>query len=183
MRYLHAIGVVWPDVRPDNVVINSVSDAVVVDFGGAFAPSYIPTELLDTTQCGLLGLSHKETIMSPDAYEASESIEHAEMMLGNINRKSAEQMFVRIFTHDVEETRESNGKPSLLEFDTLQKLALQFSSQIPEDTFTPSQLQGFFQLHLNNATEAFVNIARWVERELSRSLLDDISIVSEGKTP
>ncbi|KAI8945142.1 P-loop containing nucleoside triphosphate hydrolase protein [Xylaria longipes] len=116
------------------------------------------------------------------------------VMLGNISRKSAEQMFVRMFIPDVEssplvpkdqsETRGSNGEPSLLEFDTLQNLALQFSSQIPEDTFTPSQLQGFFQLHLNNATEAVANIASWVERELSRSLLDDdISVVSEGKTP
>ncbi|KAH8158687.1 hypothetical protein CIB48_g9560 [Xylaria polymorpha] len=116
------------------------------------------------------------------------------VMLGNISRKSAEQMFVRMFTPDVEssplvpkdqyDARESNGEPSLLEFDTLQKLAFQFSSQIPEDTFTPSQLQGFFQLHLNNSTEAVANIASWVERELSKSLLDDdISIVSEGKTP
>ncbi|KAI0466700.1 P-loop containing nucleoside triphosphate hydrolase protein [Xylaria cf. heliscus] len=116
------------------------------------------------------------------------------VMLGNISRKSAEQMFVRMFTADIEsspllpkdqyETKESNEESSFLEFDTLQKLAVQFSSQIPEDTFTPSQLQGFFQLHLNDATEAVANVTSWVERELSRSVIeDDISIVSEGKAP
>ncbi|KAI0855940.1 P-loop containing nucleoside triphosphate hydrolase protein [Xylaria cubensis] len=112
------------------------------------------------------------------------------VMLGNISQKSAEQMFIRMFTPDVEssplvskdqhEKRESHEE-SLFELDTLRNLALQFSSQIPEDTFTPSQLQGFFQLHLNNATEAVDSIAHWVERELSRTLLDDISVVSEGK--
>ncbi|TGJ80978.1 hypothetical protein E0Z10_g7784 [Xylaria hypoxylon] len=115
------------------------------------------------------------------------------VMLGNISRKSAQQMFVRMFTPDVassplvakevyDET-DSDEESSLLESEVLQELALEFSSQIPEDTFTPSQLQGFFQLHLNSATGAVANISSWVERELSSSLLDDdISIVSEGKT-
>ncbi|KAF2965680.1 hypothetical protein GQX73_g7899 [Xylaria multiplex] len=114
------------------------------------------------------------------------------VMLGNISQKSAQQMFVRMFTPDVTSTllvtndvydsTDSDEEASLLEFDTLQELSLEFSSHIPEDTFTPSQLQGFFQLHLNSATEAVANISSWVERELSRSGIDDdISVVSEGK--
>ncbi|KAI3326290.1 P-loop containing nucleoside triphosphate hydrolase protein [Xylariaceae sp. AK1471] len=115
------------------------------------------------------------------------------VMLGNISRKSAEQMFVRMFTPDIESSplvakdeydeTGSNGKSSSLNFETLQKHALEFSMHIPDDTFTPSQLQGFFQLHLDSATEAVVNVSSWVESELSRSLSDDdISIVSEGRT-
>ncbi|KAI1425013.1 P-loop containing nucleoside triphosphate hydrolase protein [Xylaria sp. FL1777] len=115
------------------------------------------------------------------------------VMLGNISRKSAEQMFVRMFTPDIGisplitkdryDVTDSNGESLLPEFETLQELALDFASQIPEDTFTPSQLQGFFQLHLNSATEAVANISDWVEKELSRSLIDDdISVVSEEKT-
>ncbi|KAI0095846.1 P-loop containing nucleoside triphosphate hydrolase protein [Nemania sp. FL0031] len=115
------------------------------------------------------------------------------VMLGNISQKSAEQMFIRMFTPDIESSPllggdqydaiESSGKPPQLELEMLQALAREFSSQIPEDTFTPSQLQGFFQLYLTSATEAVANISSWVERELSRSLLDDdISVVSEEKT-
>ncbi|KAI0521979.1 P-loop containing nucleoside triphosphate hydrolase protein [Xylaria bambusicola] len=115
------------------------------------------------------------------------------LMLGNISRKSAEQMFVRMFAPDTassptpakstHETVGSNGEPALFDLETLHKLALEFASQIPEDTFTPSQLQGFFQLHLNSATEAVANISSWVGRELSRSPPDDdISVVSEEKT-
>ncbi|KAJ2989823.1 hypothetical protein NUW58_g3270 [Xylaria curta] len=115
------------------------------------------------------------------------------VMLGNISRKSAEQMFVRMFTPDIESSplvvkeRSDATRPDdesiSPESDALQELALEFSSHIPDDTFTPSQLQGFFQLHLNSASEAVANISNWVERELSKSLLDDdISVVSEGKT-
>jgi len=118
------------------------------------------------------------------------------VMLGNISRKSAEQMFVRMFTPDImnpsslSAARDEHGHVDSLEGDcatlepaALQELAIEFSSKIPEDTFTPSQLQGFFQLHLNSATEAVANISSWVEAELSRlSLDDDISVVSEEKT-
>ncbi|KAI0398700.1 P-loop containing nucleoside triphosphate hydrolase protein [Xylaria palmicola] len=110
------------------------------------------------------------------------------VMLGNISRQSAQQMFVRMFTPDVEspplviKDKSDSTEPNT-ESAKLHELALEFSSHIPEDTFTPSQLQGFFQLHLNSATDAVVNISTWVERELNRSLLDDdISVVSEGKT-
>ncbi|KAI1118584.1 P-loop containing nucleoside triphosphate hydrolase protein [Nemania sp. NC0429] len=115
------------------------------------------------------------------------------IMLGNISRKSAEQMFVRMFMPDLpcfspvskgdDEATESGRESLSLERETLRQLALEFSSQIPEDTFTPSQLQGFFQLHLNSATEAVANISSWVEMEMSGSFLDDdVSVVSEGKT-
>ncbi|GAP83079.1 putative BCS1-mitochondrial protein of the AAA family of ATPase [Rosellinia necatrix] len=114
------------------------------------------------------------------------------VMLGNISRQSAEQMFVRMFAPDMEnsplvmqplsDAHESHAEPSGLEPGMLHHLALEFASQIPEDTFTPSQLQGYFQLHLNSATEAAANISAWVERELSRSPLDDdISVVSGEK--
>ncbi|KAI1825273.1 P-loop containing nucleoside triphosphate hydrolase protein [Xylaria intraflava] len=117
------------------------------------------------------------------------------VMLGNISRKSAEQMFVRMFTPDVDDsplvakdgrevTDPKNGQPPLARFENLQALAVEFALQIPDDTFTPSQLQGFFQLHLHSATEAVAHISAWVEREVSRSLPDDdISVVSGGRTP
>ncbi|KAI0972373.1 P-loop containing nucleoside triphosphate hydrolase protein [Xylaria arbuscula] len=114
------------------------------------------------------------------------------VMLGNISRKSAEQMFMRMFTPDIassplvakddHDAMDSTAEFPSSELPILQELAIEFASHIPEDTFTPSQLQGFFQLHLNSATEAAANISTWVEREVSGSLIDDdLSVVSEEK--
>jgi chaperone BCS1 len=114
------------------------------------------------------------------------------VMLGNISRRSAAQMFVRMFTPDIEssplvaqdeyDVARPTGSSSSLDVVTLQNLALEFSTHIPDDTFTPSQLQGFFQLHLDSATEAVAHVSSWVEGELSRSLSDDdISVVSEDR--
>lgn len=111
------------------------------------------------------------------------------VMLGNISRKSAEQMFVRMFTPPVEgsllvtsqhDVAGPNEDTSWLESEALHKLALEFSSHIPEDTFAPSQLQGFFQLYLTSATDAVANISTWVETEQSKALPNDgIWVVNE----
>ncbi|KAI0206711.1 P-loop containing nucleoside triphosphate hydrolase protein [Astrocystis sublimbata] len=115
------------------------------------------------------------------------------ILLGPISQKSAQQMFIRMFTPDAEsfplptkerhDPRKMHREPSGFEPEALRELALQFSSQVPEDTFTPSQLQGFFQLHLNDATEAVASIASWIENELSQSTPeDDMSVLSDGKS-
>ncbi|KAI0378693.1 mitochondrial chaperone BCS1 [Hypomontagnella monticulosa] len=114
------------------------------------------------------------------------------IMLGNISRKSAEQMFLRMFTPDtVSLTLARSGKDSAkipeddepqLDGVQLRRLASEFAAQIPDDTFTPSQLQGFFQLHLDNPIEAASNISAWVEKELSGLSSDDeIEFVGNGK--
>ncbi|KAI1759172.1 mitochondrial chaperone BCS1 [Hypoxylon sp. FL1150] len=113
------------------------------------------------------------------------------VMLGNISPKSAEQMFLRMFMPDADgsllspsgEERDrisEDGKP-LIDHRQLRKLASEFAAHIPENTFTPSQLQGFFQLHLDDPIEAVSHISPWVERELSGiSSDDDIEIVGNG---
>ncbi|KAI0834496.1 P-loop containing nucleoside triphosphate hydrolase protein [Hypoxylon sp. FL0890] len=113
------------------------------------------------------------------------------ILLGNISRKSAEQMFLRMFSLDADcsplsssekdngKRRGSHGKE--LDYEGLRRLASEFAMQIPEDTFTPSKLQGFFQLHLDSPIEAASTISAWVERELSGTSSDDeIEIVSNG---
>ncbi|KAI0472840.1 P-loop containing nucleoside triphosphate hydrolase protein [Xylariaceae sp. FL0804] len=123
------------------------------------------------------------------------------VMLGNISRESAGQMFVRMFSPDVAaaddndeekpsrvDNDDSGGgprdSPHLLTAQQLRELAAAFAAHVPEDTFTPSQLQGFFQLHLDDAHDAAASIAAWVENELSREGMvdDDIEIVGEGKS-
>lgn len=105
--------------------------------------------------------------------------------LGSISRKSAEQMFLRMFAPDTTrkinvgdgERRESEAAQATGE---LHDMALGFSRHIPESTLTPSQLQGFFQLYLDSASEAAANIEAWVAREITKTALDDdIEIVGQ----
>ncbi|KAK7754550.1 hypothetical protein SLS62_003571 [Diatrype stigma] len=97
------------------------------------------------------------------------------VFLGNISQRSAGQMFVRMFAPEL-------SVVSPLDIEQIQDLALQFAKEIPEDTFTPSQLQGFFQLHLNSAADAASSICSWVEKELSKNSDRDFEVVpSERK--
>lgn len=106
--------------------------------------------------------------------------------LGHISQKSAAQMFVRMFAPDVVTGTKTNGSTNSNACNTMaqvESLAIEFSKQIPEHTFTPSQLQGFFQLYLDSATEAVSHVRSWVNQELVKDTSDeDIEIVS-GKGP
>ncbi|KUI63328.1 putative mitochondrial chaperone BCS1-B [Cytospora mali] len=86
--------------------------------------------------------------------------------LGNISRKLAAEMFLRMFSDSSE--------------NDIGQLAIEFAEHIPENKFTPSQLQGFFQMHLDSAADAVESVAMWVAKELSRSIMDDdIEIVGQ----
>lgn len=63
VRQLHRVGIVWEDVKPDNVMINADGDAVVVDFGGGYTPEYIKPELQNTAQGDLMGLEQMRVAM------------------------------------------------------------------------------------------------------------------------
>ncbi|OAQ62430.1 kinase domain-containing protein [Pochonia chlamydosporia 170] len=58
VKQLHKLGIVWGDVKPDNVIVDSAGDAVVVDFGGGYTPGYIEKGLQQTFQGDLVGLDH-----------------------------------------------------------------------------------------------------------------------------
>lgn len=86
--------------------------------------------------------------------------------LGNISRELAMDMFLRMFADSSE--------------NDIRQLACEFSEHVPENMFTPSQLQGFFQIHLDSAADAVQNVAAWVAKELSKSVVDDdIEIVGQ----
>lgn len=57
VKQLYKDGIVWGDVKPDNVIINSQGDAVVINFGGGYTPEYIEPELQQTFQGDLKGLN------------------------------------------------------------------------------------------------------------------------------
>lgn len=96
------------------------------------------------------------------------------VFLGNISQKSAEEMFIRMFSPDL-------GCTSHLDIEDIQKLAIEFASKIPEDTFTPSLLQGFFQLHLESPENAASSIAAWVKKELVKTSDKDFEVISSKR--
>ncbi|KAH6892585.1 P-loop containing nucleoside triphosphate hydrolase protein [Thelonectria olida] len=96
------------------------------------------------------------------------------VFLGKISQKSAEEMFIRMFSPDL-------GCTSHLSEEELHKLAAEFASNIPDDTFTPSLLQGFFQLHLESPDNAVANIAAWVEKEAAQGSDKDFEVIARER--
>lgn len=91
--------------------------------------------------------------------------------LGNISQKSAEEMFIRMFSPDL-------GCATDLDVGEVVELATEFASKIPNDTFTPSLLQGFFQLHLESPQDAVSSISSWVEKQLSTNSEKDFEVIT-----
>jgi len=99
--------------------------------------------------------------------------------LGFISRRSAELMFRRMYMADAAEAAplpptpsskagKGGGLAALIDGDELDKMALRFSSEIPDEVFTPAQLQGFLLDHCNDARSAVDDIATWVVEEKAR---------------
>ncbi|KAH7031334.1 putative mitochondrial chaperone bcs1 [Microdochium trichocladiopsis] len=97
------------------------------------------------------------------------------VFLGHISPQSAEQMFVRMFSPD-----ELVNDGPVVDMDRIRELAQQFAQAIPDDVFTPSQLQGYFQLHLDSADDATAGIASWVAKETSRQADGGFEVVITG---
>lgn len=107
------------------------------------------------------------------------------VFLGTISRASAEQMFVRMFSPDdvggVDGVALSphNTTPAV-DIDEIKTFAREFAKAVPDHVLTPSQLQGFFQLHLDSAQEAAREIASWVERETARQAEGGFEFLENG---
>lgn len=95
------------------------------------------------------------------------------VFLGNISRKCAEEMFIRMFSPEL-------GCTSPLDTSEIRDLAVAFASNIPENTFTPSFLQGFFQQHLESPHRAASSIASWVEKELAKKSDHSFEVVERS---
>ncbi|ORY70349.1 P-loop containing nucleoside triphosphate hydrolase protein [Pseudomassariella vexata] len=91
------------------------------------------------------------------------------IFLGHIYQQAAEEMFLRMYAPD------ANEEPNLAETCTvevgeeeLKKLASEFSTKVPDDTFTPAQLQGYLLNHRNRPARAVEDIIAWVQEEQVR---------------
>ncbi|KAI2614794.1 P-loop containing nucleoside triphosphate hydrolase protein [Hypoxylon fragiforme] len=103
--------------------------------------------------------------------------------LGHINQRGAADMFRRMFeetpgegererdgegeSQDVESGREKGGRGK--GGTDLVALGLQFSAQIPEETFTPAQIQEYLIQHQGSATEAVEQATGWVAEEVRKA--------------
>ncbi|KAK8128964.1 hypothetical protein PG984_010072 [Apiospora sp. TS-2023a] len=102
--------------------------------------------------------------------------------LGRADRDCARDMFIRMFKPNIATNNNGDGttgqlKPLLeapptccdmcptLDMAKIRALADQFALQVPEDMFSPGQLQGFFQMHLDCPQSAIAQVAAWIEQE------------------
>ncbi|KAK3339941.1 BCS1 N terminal-domain-containing protein [Lasiosphaeria hispida] len=88
--------------------------------------------------------------------------------LGNISKRSSELMFLRMYA------REGDGPApapmgekaaDLVSEDELGRLAREFAGKIPNDIFTPAQLQGYLLNYRGSPVDAAANIAAWAKEE------------------
>jgi mitochondrial chaperone BCS1 len=89
------------------------------------------------------------------------------IFLGNISRRSAELMFHRMYTPARLQDRsplELGTAPETPDAE-LREMALKFSVQLPEDTFTPAQVQGYLLNNRTNPAKAVAGAAAWAEEE------------------
>ncbi|KAK4461540.1 BCS1 N terminal-domain-containing protein [Cladorrhinum samala] len=85
--------------------------------------------------------------------------------LGNISKRSSELMFLRMYSTDPDVPLPA-GMAGITE-DELKGLALQFSSRIPDDVFTPAQLQGYLLNHRDSPVDAVAQVEQWVKEEMA----------------
>jgi chaperone BCS1 len=95
------------------------------------------------------------------------------VLLGNISQASSQEMFLRMFSPEL-------GVAQQLDSEELLALAAQFAREIPEDTFTPSFLQGFFQLHLDCPREAAASIGPWVQKAIAHNVEREFEMVNRN---
>lgn len=67
VNHLHAIGVVWGDAKPGNIVIDSNGDAWLIDFGGGWTEGWVEKELEETVEGDQLAVERIVRFLSIEA--------------------------------------------------------------------------------------------------------------------
>lgn len=110
------------------------------------------------------------------------------IFLGHISQKSAELMFLRMYSHDDPVYNHQGAEPSeqleqslggasrQISEQQLRDLAVDFSSQIPEEKFTPAQIQGFLLSHRNAPASAASSINIFIRDTLEQQKEQELRV-------
>ncbi|KAH8655242.1 P-loop containing nucleoside triphosphate hydrolase protein, partial [Xylariales sp. PMI_506] len=90
------------------------------------------------------------------------------IFMGKIRAEAAEDMFLRMFAPDEESSSIINNIGSFDFDDELRDLAVGFGRSIPDDMFTPAQLQGYLLNHRDQPARAVAQLSAWIEEEKER---------------
>ncbi|KAK4239577.1 BCS1 N terminal-domain-containing protein [Achaetomium macrosporum] len=85
--------------------------------------------------------------------------------LGHISQRSCELMFLRMYGPDADGSAPADRAVQLPEHE-LKRLALEFSGKIPNELFTPAQVQGYLLNYRDSPLDAVANVERWVKEEV-----------------
>jgi chaperone BCS1 len=100
-----------------------------------------------------------------------------QIFLGHISPRTAERMFMGMYVP--EPSNEAQNTNLELGDNDMGELALRSSRQIPEDTFTPAQVQGYLLRCRDSPARAATEIATWIKEEKVRFLEAEISAEKE----
>ncbi|KAI1103819.1 P-loop containing nucleoside triphosphate hydrolase protein [Jackrogersella minutella] len=119
---------------------------------------------------------------------------------GHVNQHGAEQMFRRMFDEDpsvehstvedrsvesLDSVQDSLSTKVVEEYEDVAALAKEFSKRIPQETFTPAQLQEYLLQHQKSPVHAVEKAADWVAEEVrkmeEKASIAEKNVTSDGK--
>lgn len=62
---LHKVGIVWGDVKAENVLIDWDNNAWVIDFGGGYTKGWVDKEIAETVEGDLVGMAKLKKFIFP----------------------------------------------------------------------------------------------------------------------
>ncbi|TQV92393.1 hypothetical protein V2A60_007085 [Cordyceps javanica] len=65
VKALHAAGIVWGDVKSENVLIDRSNNAWITDFGGGYTRGWVDKELAGTVEGDLMGVAKIRQLLFP----------------------------------------------------------------------------------------------------------------------
>ena len=57
IKKLHSEGIVWGDVKPENILIDENDDLWFIDFGGSFTPGWVDEDKAETVKGDCQGMN------------------------------------------------------------------------------------------------------------------------------
>lgn len=54
---LHNAGIIWGDVKPDNIMIDEKNNPWIVDFGGGYNSGWVDEDMMETVEGDLQGIN------------------------------------------------------------------------------------------------------------------------------